>query len=71
MVYQQNDKNTEARPFGCFFDVYGFDEKFLPSLNCNNCPISGMMCEYKVYVNAARLASIVSTLKKIEIISDP
>lgn len=35
-----------ARPDGCYFDVYGWDER-IEELTCANCPLYHNLCDYR------------------------
>lgn len=48
---------NDMRPLGCHFDAYGAEEEFLSSLNCRNCPLIPLLCEYKGEATIARLAN--------------
>jgi len=59
------------RPDGCPFDAYGAEEETLRNLTCENCLVSGMVCEYRGLVTLARLAKVVDQSEQMSIASKP
>ncbi|MCQ5375004.1 MAG: hypothetical protein NO474_00165 [Methanomassiliicoccales archaeon] len=71
MSGEKNIERTSKRPFGCFFDVYGYSGTRIEELTCDNCPISPMVCDYKGQTTINNLAKIISVQKNVKIISNP
>ena len=63
------DERSE-RPKGCYFDAYGADEEMLRSLDCGNCPLPALVCDYKGW---AALKAIAERVKRnqVHITSEP
>ncbi|MGD0057285.1 MAG: hypothetical protein ABSB83_05470 [Methanomassiliicoccales archaeon] len=59
------------RPDGCTFDAYGADEETLRNLTCDNCLVSGMVCEYRGLATLVHLAKIVDRSGQMRIASKP
>ncbi|MBC7108828.1 MAG: hypothetical protein H5T41_08625 [Methanomassiliicoccales archaeon] len=68
---KENIETKSTRPFGCFFDVYGYPGTMIEELTCDNCPISPMVCDYRGQTTINRLAEIISAQNNVKIISDP
>ena len=62
-----NITESNGRPKGCFFDVYGADEEMLRTLTCENCPLPAMVCDFRGY---AVIDQIAAGLRSANIVSD-
>lgn len=60
-----------TRPYGCTFDAYGAAEDTLRNLTCENCLVSGMVCEYRGLATLLHLAKIVDQSGQLSIVSKP
>jgi len=65
------NERESMRPEGCAFDAYGADEETLRNLTCDNCLISGMVCEYRGLATLSHLAKIVDRTGQMSITSKP
>ena len=64
-------EESEKRPKGCYFDVYGADEEMLKTLTCQNCPLPAMICDFKGYAVLNDIAKRIKAMEELDVVSDP